>query len=138
MKNLHRMLMGMLLAVVLSPTAAAQDVVKVSPETHKVLLENVRIRVLDVHVKPGEHVAMHSHPAGILYFLSDAKLRITYPDGRTEERNVKVGTAAWSDATTHAVDNIGVTELHEVHTEMKGVRTEKEEKGDVRSSSPTR
>jgi hypothetical protein len=45
-----------------------QDVVKVSPETHKVLLENVRIRVLDVHVKPGEHVAMHSHPAGILYF----------------------------------------------------------------------
>src|SRR6266436_761131 len=119
MQNLHRMLMGVLLAVVLSPTAAAQDVVKVSPETHKVLLENVRIRVLDVHVKPGEHVAMHSHPAGILYFLSDAKLRITYPDGKTEEREVKAGTAVWSEAVTHAVENVGATELHEVHTELK-------------------
>src|SRR5467141_394484 len=120
MKNLHRMLMGMLLAVVLSPIAAAQDVVKVSPETHKVLLENVRIRVLDVHVKPGEHVAMHSHPAGILYYLSDAKLRITYPDGRTEERSVKAGTAVWSEAVTHAVENVGANEFHEVHTELKG------------------
>jgi quercetin dioxygenase-like cupin family protein len=94
------MFLGMLLTVVLSAIAAAQDVVKVSPETHKVLLENARIRVLDVHVKPGEHVAMHSHPAGILYYLSDA--------------------------TTHAVQNIGATELHEVHTEMKGVRAERD------------
>jgi len=138
MKNSHYMLLGTFLTVVLSPITAAQDVVKVSPETHKVLLENVRIRVLDVHVKPGEHVAMHSHPAGILYYLSDAKLRITYPDGRTEERSVKAGTAAWSDATRHAVENIGATELHEVHTEMKGVRAEKEGKGDVRSSPPAR
>jgi quercetin dioxygenase-like cupin family protein len=110
----------------LSAIATAQDVVKASPETHTVLLENVRTRILDVHIKPGEHVAMHSHPAGILYYLSDAKLRITYPDGRTEERNVKAGTAAWSDATTHAVQNIGATELHEVHTEMKGVRAERD------------
>jgi quercetin dioxygenase-like cupin family protein len=131
MKNSHCMLLGALLTVVLSPIVAAQDVVKVSPETHTVLLENDRIRVLEVHVKPGEHVAMHSHPAGVLYYLSDAKLKITYPDGRTQERTVTARTAAWSDATTHAVENIGATELHEVHTEMKGVRAEKLAKSDV-------
>ena len=56
--------------------AAAQDVAKVSPETHKVLLENDHVRVFDVRAKPGEKVGMHSHPAGILYYLSDAKLKV--------------------------------------------------------------
>lgn len=42
----------------------AQDVPKVSPETHQVILDNEHARVFDVHVKPGEKVAMHSHPAG--------------------------------------------------------------------------
>src|SRR6478672_613616 len=96
------------------------DVVKISPETHKVLLENERARVLDVHAKPGEKVAMHSHPASILYYLTDGKLRITYPDGRTEERTVKAGTAVWSEPVTHAVENVGVNELNELHTELKG------------------
>jgi hypothetical protein len=63
---------------------------------------------------------MHSHPAGILYYLSDATLKMTYPDGKTEVRDVKSGTAVWSEAVTHAVENIGTTELHEVHTELKG------------------
>jgi len=62
---------------------------------------------------------MHSHPAGILYYLSDANLKITYPDGKTEEREVKAGTAVWSEAVTHAGENVGATELHEVHTELK-------------------
>jgi quercetin dioxygenase-like cupin family protein len=116
------MMKGLLIAFLLLVavmSAQPQDVVKVSPETHSVLLENAQVRVLDVHVKPGEKVAMHSHPAGILYYLSDAKLRITYPGGKTAERVVKAGTAVWSEAVTHAAENIGATELHEVQTELK-------------------
>jgi len=123
MKNPQLLLTRFYLAAALSLIAAvraqAQDVAKVSPETHRVLLENERVRVLDVHFKVGEMVPTHSHPAGILYYLSDAKLRITYPDGRTEERQVKAGTAVWSEAVTHAVENVGTTELHEIHTELK-------------------
>jgi quercetin dioxygenase-like cupin family protein len=59
------------LSVALVP---AQHVVKVS-ETHKVLLENEHARVLDFHVKPGEKVGMHSHPASIVYYLTDAKVK---------------------------------------------------------------
>jgi hypothetical protein len=47
------------------------------------------------------------------------KLRITFPDGRAEERTVKAGTAVWSEAVTHAVENIGVSDLHEGHIERK-------------------
>ena len=76
MKNSRRMLMGVLFTTLLlfvaAGTALAQDVVKVSPETHKVLLENEHVRVLDVHAKPGEKVAIHFHPASILYYLNNA------------------------------------------------------------------
>jgi len=64
-------------------------------------------------------MAMHLHLASVLYYLTDANLKITYPDGRTEERNAKAGTAFWSEAVTHAVENVGAGELHEVHTGLK-------------------
>jgi len=123
MTNWYRFLGAILFTTVLFVVApiTAQDVVKVSPETHKVLLDNEHVRVLDVHAKPGEKVAMHSHPASTLYYLTDGKLKITYPDGRIEERTVKAGTAVWSDAVTHAVENVGTNDFHEVHTELKDV-----------------
>ena len=122
MKNSNWTVIRILMATLLLLVAVgvrAQDVAKVSPETHRVLLENENVRVFDVRVKPGEEVGMHSHPAGILYYLSDAKLKITYLDGKTEVREVKSGTAVWSEAVTHAVENVGLTELHEVQTELK-------------------
>ena len=100
MKNSHRMLLGVLLTTSLllfaAGTTLAQDVMKISPETHKVLLENDQVRVLDARMKPGEKVAMHSHPANVVYFLTDGKIKITYPGGKTEVREVKAGVAAWS------------------------------------------
>jgi len=32
-----------------------------------------------VHAKPVEKVGMHSHPASTLYYLTDGKLKVTYP-----------------------------------------------------------
>jgi hypothetical protein len=69
MKNSYRMFMGVLLTTLVFLVAArearAQDVVKVSPETHKVLLENDEVRVLDVHSKPGEKVGtIQTNPGG--------------------------------------------------------------------------
>ncbi len=46
----------------LSGVMGAQDVVAVAPDSHKLVLENDQVRVIRVHVKPGEKVAMHSHP----------------------------------------------------------------------------
>jgi quercetin dioxygenase-like cupin family protein len=124
MKNSHRMLLGVLLTTLLllfaAGTALAQDVMKISPETHKVLLENDQVRVLEARMKPGEKVAMHSHPANVVYFLTDGKIKITHPDGKTEVREVKAGVAAWSEAVTHAAENVGTTEFHELQIELKG------------------
>jgi quercetin dioxygenase-like cupin family protein len=97
----------------------AQDVVKVSPETHAVLLENAQVRVLDVRLRRGEKVAMHSHPHNVIYYLTDGKLRLTSADGKTEDRAVKAGTVVWSEASIHTAENIGTTDFREVQIELK-------------------
>jgi beta-alanine degradation protein BauB len=102
-----------------SASALAQDVVQVGGDTHKVLLENAQVRVLAVKLKAGEKVPMHSHPASVSYVLSDGKLRVTLPDGKTVEREPKAGTSSWSEAVTHAVENIGTSEFTQVQIELK-------------------
>src|SRR5436309_4272165 len=98
------------LLAVLWATAQAQDPVKTSPQYYKVLLENDQVRVLEYRLKPGEKEAMHSHPAGVVYVLSGAKLKFSFPDGRTEERTAAAGETFWRDSITHAVENVGDTE----------------------------
>ena len=124
MNNPIRTLAGVLFATLLLLAAAAmglaQDVVTVSPETHIVLLENDQVRVLGVRIKPGEKVAMHSHPPNVVYYLSDGKIRLSSPGGKTEDREVKAGTAIWSEAAKHAAENVGNVEFTEVQIELKG------------------
>jgi quercetin dioxygenase-like cupin family protein len=120
MKKLGLHVMGLSLAVLfLLNAGTAQDVMKVAPETHKILLENDQVRVLSVHMKPGGKAPMHSHPHNVAYFLTDAKVKITLPNGKTEERNIKAGSSTWSEATTHTAENIGTTELEEIQIELK-------------------
>jgi quercetin dioxygenase-like cupin family protein len=76
----------------------------------KCLLENDQVRVLEYRLKPGEKEPMHSHPAGVVYVLSGAKLKFSYPDGKTEEKAAAAGETIWRDPVTHAVENIGATE----------------------------
>ena len=118
------MLLGVLFATVallfVAGTALAQDVVKVAPDKVKVLLENERVRVNDVRIKPGEKVPMHSHPANIVYILGDYKIKSTSPDGKTQEVEGKAGAAVWREALTHSVENVGSTEVHVVEIELKG------------------
>jgi quercetin dioxygenase-like cupin family protein len=115
--------LGWMLAAILSGllvvTTSAQDVVKVAADSHKVILENDNVRVLEVHVKPGGKVPMHSHPQNVAYFLSDAKVKLTHPDGTSEVREIKKGAASWNEPTTHAAENIGTTQLDEIQIEMK-------------------
>jgi quercetin dioxygenase-like cupin family protein len=129
MSNLHcynaryapRILAGSVAAAALlvAAHAGAQDVVQVGGDSHKVILENPQVRVLAVKIKAGEKVPMHSHPASVSYILSDGKLRITLPDGKTIDREPKAGTASWSEPVTHAVENIGSSDYTQVQIELK-------------------
>ncbi|MGI8785729.1 MAG: cytoplasmic protein [Acidobacteriota bacterium] len=97
----------------------AQDPVKVTPKTVKVLLENDRVRVLEARLKPGEKEPMHSHPAYVGYYLSPLKVKITSPDGQSVVRERKAGEAGWSEAVIHSTENIGTSEVHALIVELK-------------------
>lgn len=107
------------LLVILCPAIRAQDPVITSPQYYKVLLENDQVRVLEYRLKPGEKEPMHSHPAGVVYVLSGTKLKVTYPDGRTEERGATAGETIWREPTTHALENVGDTEAHAIAIDLK-------------------
>lgn len=103
-----------------SKAASAQDPVKLAPENYKVILENDRFRVIDWRLKPGEKEPMHSHPFGVLvYYFSEAKLKTTFPDGRTAEGSAKASEVLWREPVTHFGENIGDTEAHGLLVEPK-------------------
>ncbi len=99
--------------------AMAQDYAKVSPEDVKVLLENDRVRVLEVRHQPGVKEPMHSHPAYVSYYLSATRVKVTTPDGKTVEKDRKAGEVQFSEPVTHALQNIGTTEQHVLVIELK-------------------
>jgi quercetin dioxygenase-like cupin family protein len=111
------------IAMIISAEApATQDPVKLSPQYYKVLLENDQVRVLEYRLKPGEKEPMHSHPAGIVHVLGGARLKFTFPDGRTEESNATAGETHWRDPVTHAGENTGTTEARALVVDLKNSR----------------
>lgn len=123
MKNLNFLICGVLFAILMlafvTKTGVTQDVVKVAPQSYKVLLENDRVRVLEYRLKPGGKEPMHSHPEYIVYALTSGKAKFTLPDGKTIEREIKTGKVMYLKAETHAVENVGTTTAHGLLIELK-------------------
>lgn len=98
--------------------ATHPDAVQAAPNIYKVLLENDRVRVLEIRMKPGDKSAMHAHPDYVLYVVSPAKVNFTEDDGLSAEVEFPVG-AAWRDAESHAVENTGSSEALAIAIELK-------------------
>ena len=96
----------------------AQDRKSVDPSM-RILLENDRVRVQEHYLKPGEKIGMHSHPAKVIYAVNDWKVRVTFPDGSSRIGEGKAGEAKWAEAVTHAIENIGQTEVRNIVIELK-------------------
>jgi hypothetical protein len=91
---------AILLLLVLTPLMVgarvdAQDVVKVSPETVKVILENDQVRVIESTIPPGTLQGKHSHPATIVYYLTASRVRSEAPDGKLVVTERKAGEVAY-------------------------------------------
>jgi quercetin dioxygenase-like cupin family protein len=103
----------------------AQDAVEVDAKHYTVAFENDQVRVLKAHYGPGEKSTMHSHPNTVAVFLSDAKGRFTFPDGKSEDFNAKAGDVIYNDAKTHLPENTGDKTFDVVVVELKGTPSAK-------------
>ena len=95
------------------------DIVKLSPDIHKVIFENDQICILKVTVKPGDTVAMHRNPENINYILQPGTLRLTSPDGSAMDVELTEGQVIPAPVSSHAVENIGDTEVRTICIELK-------------------
>jgi quinol monooxygenase YgiN/quercetin dioxygenase-like cupin family protein len=82
-------------------------------------MENDRVRVLDFKLKKGAQETSHVHPAHVVYVLTGFKIRFTFPDGKTAIRKTQTGDVLFSEAVTHASENIGDTDAHGLLVELK-------------------
>lgn len=103
---------------------AIDDIVKISPDVHQVLFENDAIRVLEVTVKPGARVPMHTNPENVNYIVKPGTLRLIEPDGSSVDLNLSERQVIPAPVGRHAVENIGATEVRTICIELKGSRRE--------------
>ncbi|MSO23858.1 MAG: hypothetical protein EXQ58_11580 [Acidobacteria bacterium] len=113
-----------------------QDPVRVASKNVKVIFENDRVRVLEVRLKPGEKVPMHSHPAHLTYTVSNFKGKYSVPDGETTLAEGKTSAWSWTEAITHAGENVGTTEIHTFAIELK--EPPRRTTGATEKSAPTK
>ncbi len=97
----------------------AQDAAKVDPEHYKVELDNDKVRVLRINYKPGEESKMHSHPEGVVVFMSDTKGKLKTEDGKVLEMDNKKGHVMWTDESKHQPKNSGDKPFEVIQIELK-------------------
>jgi quercetin dioxygenase-like cupin family protein len=80
--------------------------------------ESNRMRVLKVTFKPGDIAKMHHHPEHMAYVLKGGKLRLT-SEGKTQELDLKEGSAVFLEEQNHEATNIGNTTIDLLVVELK-------------------
>lgn len=93
--------------------------VAVAPEVYEVLVDNNRVRVLEVRGEPGGTLPVHSHPDSVLHMLSGTTIVDTSQQGEAQRAEVPAGATFWAPATTHSVENVGTGEVHFIRVELK-------------------
>lgn len=102
----------------------ATDAVTAAPLSHKVLLENADVRVLDVFVAPHTKEPMHAHVwPSVMYVFQNSTIRYSTPTSAGEAitplANWKPTPHLLKPEGLHSVDNLGDTPFHAIRVELK-------------------
>jgi len=103
-----------------APAGEDLDPLKVAGDTHKLVMENAFVRIIEARVPAGKLEAKHSHPHGFTVHLADYTVeQTTFPDGKVTRLERKFGGVVWSDGVVHEVRNVGKTPSHAIRVELK-------------------
>jgi hypothetical protein len=103
-----------------APPQEELDPLKVAADTHKLLLENRFLRVIEARVPAGKLEPKHRHPKGLTVYLANYTIeQRSFPDGKVSRSERKFGTVTWSEDVVHEVRNVGQTDSHAIRIELK-------------------
>ena len=106
---------------------AALDATVAAPQNHKVVLENERVRVLEVTVQPGEREPVHGHKwPSVMYVMAEDLIRDYDRDGKllydssTDKARMKTPYTIWMPPQApHSVENLSKTPVRLLRVELK-------------------
>ena len=116
---MHRVLVVLAFVCLSASAVLAQDPVKVDPVHYSVVSENAEVRILKVHYGAREKSVMHVHPDLVAIFFSDAHVKFTTPDGKTQESTMKANEPLFTPAGTHLPENLSDKPMDGVLVELK-------------------
>jgi quercetin dioxygenase-like cupin family protein len=120
---MYRLLFSALFVLAIAvPAALAQDPTKVDAKHYKVEFQNSRVRIVRAHYGPHEKSVMHSHPDLVAIFQTDGRVKFTFPNGKTEERDTKAGQALFTPAVRHLPENLTGNDMEVILVEFKARR----------------
>lgn len=89
------------------------------PETQKLVIDNMFVRVFDIRVPPGVTEARHSHAHGVTVALTDYDAEARADGGQWIRTHARAGDVRWNEPVTHEARNVGTTEQHVIRIELK-------------------
>ncbi len=96
-----------------------QDPIAVDPTIYNLKLNNDRVRVFVVKFKPGQAIAVHSHPDHVVYALDGGRLMIHEVGKEPVTMDVATGTTLFLPAQSHSAKNVGRKMMRLLVTELK-------------------
>jgi mannose-6-phosphate isomerase-like protein (cupin superfamily) len=109
------------------PWPDSLDALIAAPDHHQLLLENERVRVLRVHIAPGQFVPVHTHRwPSVLHVISVSDFIRRDGEGNLllDTRSVKPPVPSpamvWSEPLPpHSVENVGNSQIELITVELK-------------------
>lgn len=96
------------------------DMVRVSAKSSKVLFKNAQIRVVQVSLRPGQKIPMHSHASIAAWLtLTPAEIRETLQTGKSKVHKLRPGQALWHGPRAHSIENVGKTQYRSLAIDLK-------------------
>jgi len=105
------------------PWPAAMDAVAAAPASHRVVLDNDRVRVLEVVIEPGAREPEHTHQAPSVMIIDEPAPTRYYQGGTllSESPAPRPGVRVlWLQPEgPHSVENTGQRRYHAIRVELK-------------------
>ncbi len=90
-----------------------------------VILENDKVKVTEFVSNPGGDacgIGKHRHNERLVIAITDASIKMTTEDGKTQNLDLKAGTAFWGGTEMHSVVNTGKQPAKFYAVEVKGAK----------------
>jgi predicted metal-dependent enzyme (double-stranded beta helix superfamily) len=105
---------------------ARLDALIAAPESHRLLLENEHVRVLEITIAPGQREPEHTHRwPSVMIIDQPARIRYFEHGVQTQQSPARPAPipepkATWMDAEgPHSVENIDSSPYHALRIELK-------------------